>query len=434
MKMQLIASLLSVICLLGGMQPACAQGASRFGRSFQAIKKYQRALSIKTKQPTLPNGGVQRSADEVLNVPVYSLSGVETAVNQQVQTQAAQRVSQRKAKRALQMDLQQVRQAYNAGAWVRSTFQARSESMVYSGTVFKIEYNGQEEIYGVVATHVIAKKLKQNVGLHKLFLAEVLVDGELVAIPAQVVQVGAVGMMDLSLVKFRREDEKYFRPLRISPDPINPGDRIWTQGFVHGRVYPVKERIVHSVSQMHFFSLIQGEQHKRRGLCGAALINQAQELVGIHTGSQMSLSGPDMGFATPAQFLPTLVRAYHNDGEARYALELSGQAVLNLRPDEYVSDAQLESYANEILWRSPVWRRMSMAELQEAIDTHHPRYVEFTVRRLDWAGKQGREFVHITPERLLEGNMMTYRYDLQEGKLISQSKYTKLKKYLLRTQ
>lgn len=434
MKMQLIASLLSVICLLGGMQPACAQGASRFGRSFQAIKKYQRALSIKTKQPTLPNGGVQRAAGEVLNAPVYSLSGVETAVNQQVQTQAAQRVSQRKAKRALQMDLQQVRQAYNTGAWVRSTFQARSESMVYSGTVFKIEYNGQEEIYGVVATHVLAKKSKQHIGLHKQFLAEVLVNGELLVIPAHVVQVGAVGMLDLSLVKFRTEDEKYFQPLRISPHTVNTGDRVWTQGFVHGHVYPVNERTVRTVAPMTFFSPIQGEQHQRRGLCGAAIVNQNQELVGVHTGSQMSLSGTDMGFASPAQFLPMLVQAYHNGGEARYALELSGQAVLNLRPDEYVSDAQLESYTNEILWRSPVWRRMSVVELQEAIDTHHPRYVEFTVRRLEWAGRQGQEFIHITPDRVLEGHMMTYRYDLQEGKIISQSKYTKLKNYLFKTQ
>ena len=49
------------------------------------------------------------------------------------------------------------------GPLLRSTFRARvnrqEENSIFAGTVFKISYHGQEEIYGVIAAHAVGINL-----------------------------------------------------------------------------------------------------------------------------------------------------------------------------------------------------------------------------------------------------------------------------------
>lgn len=317
------------------------------------------------------------------------------------------------------------------GPFVRSTFIVRAPAgNTLSGTVFKIQYQGQEEIYGVIASHAIATKRTDVCDVNQTFRAEVYTEAGVALIPAQVVQVGAYGMLDISLVKFLAEDEALFEPLEISPETPALSENIRTQGFVRGRAYYQGKRHVASLSALTLRSFMPDQQTNRLGLCGGAWINEKGQLVGIHTGSSMGWN-QDVGYATRAEFLAVLVEAYHNGGNAFYPLKLNGHEIIRLRPDEYISDVTLLDGDGAQISRYVFSHKFSFEDMEDALARFSPRYIELTVRRVRWQGRSGHQFIKEHPQRWLEPGLMTYRYDFEEAKVVSQSKYKVLKDHLL---
>ena len=101
--------------------------------------------------------------------------------------------------------------------WVKGIFRAYPKDQLtthaYSGFVFKTE----GEIFGVVASHAISPDYTES-ELGPFFTARFLIDGQMVDIPAEIVQVSAPSMLDVALVKFRPEDEKLFYPFTLAAE------------------------------------------------------------------------------------------------------------------------------------------------------------------------------------------------------------------------
>lgn len=318
------------------------------------------------------------------------------------------------------------------GAFLHSTFLAVSDDLYgYSGTVFKINYQGKEEIYGVIAAHVINRSKVDTRFVHKTFMAQVYTQGKMITIPAEIVQVGAPNMLDIALVKFRPEDEDLFEPLPLNTQEIMPGVPLRRQGFVGGKVVYMPERPLRDKNEILFSSqVIDGPEKSRSGFCGAAVVNQQNELVGIHVGSKGNARTEDTGFAVYAKFLQVLVEAYHHGGEVFYPFKLSGQTIVSLRPDEYISEVVLRNDERKIIYRYFMGYKEAYEIIERDIVRYSARYVEFTVRRVNWKNSHHAQILEDHENALVHKYLRTYVYDLQEQKIISQSKYTKLKDML----
>ena len=285
---------------------------------------------------------------------------------------------------------------------------------VFSGTVFQTTYRGQQEVFAVIPTHAlttqprtILQTMTANASLMRDFTIEAYDEaGNAVSVPAQVVQLGAWGTVDVSLVKLRARDLHLFRPLSINPQ-VSVGETLLSQGFADEYTVFIPHRQVVEITPFSLRTTMGGPRSLRRGLCGSALLNETGELVGIHTGSTSDklADESDTGYATPAYYLNKLVEAYHNRGEAFIPFELDGHKILDLRIDEYISRWVLRGEDGKVLRDSFSSKRFPYQHMLYWVNRLAPRYIELTVGRMKW-NEQNGQYVD------LEHEVRRIRYDV----------------------
>lgn len=309
-------------------------------------------------------------------------------------------------------------------ALLRSTFQAVETTDVptnaFSGTVFKTVYNGEEEIFGVVAAHAIARSAR-DLALKRHFTAGIF-DGEnVVEVPAEIVQLSSPSMLDVALVKFSPEAEGLFHPLRISQVPVEFGDMLSSQGFAGNTDVNIPGRYTVEVTSLSIRTKMPYARDDRPGLCGSALVNADQELVGIHTGSSREADERfDVGFATNASFLNTLVEAYHNGGQASFPLVLGKQKVADLNVDEYISYISFLDESGKTVWQQGYQSKVSFKQVQDMLEIYEPRYLMVTTRRAVW-DESNPDVLFENHTASWDRSKTTYKYDFVEKKLISKT-------------
>ena len=281
--------------------------------------------------------------------------------------------------------------------FLTSTFQARSigkdRTSCFSGTVFEVVYEGKKEIYGAIAAHTIAGSEGSH-SLQKRFVADVYNGKEFVSIPAEIVQLGAPGFLDMALVKFRPEDEKLFTPLVISEKIPTWADVFQTQGFAFQKPIYIEHRIFMGSTPFSIRTNMPWPREDRPGLCGGAVINSSNHLVGIHTGSFYAAYGEpdDIGYSTPARFLNNLVDAYHHGGISKIALEYEGKKMLELNVDEFITGVTLLDENQNAKTALQFFGKFSYQKFKDRMETFHPAYVQFSVNGVFWE-KMAEEFI-----------------------------------------
>ena len=372
-------------------------------RTLQTLSKQTAALSVSAAVSS-------QAARQVLSpVSAAALPVEETSIG----------LFGKPVKPSIQTELLKQRTAWNKERIARSTFIALTQDeFELSGTVFKTTYDGKEEVFGVIASHAIASFKWNFSGVRRHFTAQVFVNGKPKEIKAEIVQVGAMEMLDISLVKFQPEDEKLFEPLVISPTQAVPEEWIETLGFMRGEEVSLPERPVVAISPISLRSYIQGTQSERLGLCGSAILNQRQELVGVHTGSTWGAL-QDLGYATHAKYLNALVDAYHNGGEIFYPVEINGHIIAHLRPDEYISEVTILDEQGRKIVGHRFTNKFSFSYMKVLLEQYAPRYMDIKIRRSVWS----RYYKEILIEHSLFGNPSVSRierYDFETGQRAAQ--------------
>ncbi|MBR4355255.1 MAG: hypothetical protein IKP96_01580 [Elusimicrobiaceae bacterium] len=274
-------------------------------------------------------------------------------------------------------------------------FRAYAPSMLhsYSGAIFKTVYNGQEEIYGVVASHTLApfpidelSELWKYQGLWKTFNLVIYdQNGRLIKLPAEMVQLGAPGMVDAVLVKFRQEDEAKLSPLELDLTGISFGDRLFTQGFVQDELITIAGQQLMRKTPMASQITISGNADARKGLCGGPVMKENHrgklKLAGIHVGSQLSKDDQmtDIGYVIEAKYLQLLVESYHTEGKTTFPLIFNGRTLLNLHLNEYISGMVLFDEKRNIIWEDTDIHFFSYRKLMKLIMQFSPRYIGFEI-------------------------------------------------------
>ncbi len=288
----------------------------------------------------------------------------------------------------------------------------------FSGTVFKTVYNGEEEIFGVVASHAIAQSTLDR-ALHRHFTMSVFDGEKMVKMPAEIVQLSSPSMLDVALVKFSPEAEPLFHPLRISEGPVQLGETLSSQGFAGNKDVNIPERKITKVTPLSVRTTLPIARDERPGLCGSAVVNGNKELVGIHTGSTYDRQDAqfDVGYATNASFLNKLVEAYHNGGNATFPLILNGREIIPLNVDEYISYVSFQDAEGKQLWQKGFDSKFSYSQVQEMLEIYSPRYIMVTVRRAAWDPKNPEILSENRSSRDL--SKVTYKYDWESGEVVS---------------
>ncbi len=295
----------------------------------------------------------------------------------------------------------------------KSTFQARPAGVDFnfvSGTLFKAK---DGKTYGVIAAHGLAQANYLS-RVKQVFEADVfdVNTQQFVTVPAKVIQISAPSWLDLALVGFSLPEEVTLQPFTVFDKPIGwQAETLQSQGFSRQEMIHIDERWILSTTPYSIRTTISLPRDERIGYCGGALLNDADELVGIHTGSVLSARDEqeDRAYATQAIFLDKLVEAYYNKGKATIPFLLEEKYGLDLNVDEYVSEISLFDKNNQEITTLRYPKRLAYRHLMEWVEISRPRYADISVKKVNWIG---------TGKQLLEDNndpdkkpYKKYRYD-----------------------
>ncbi|WP_428049155.1 hypothetical protein [Candidatus Avelusimicrobium caledoniensis] len=313
--------------------------------------------------------------------------------------------------------------ALNQETILRGVFQARETTVnrtnLFSGTVFQATHNGVPETYVAVAAHALESG---RFVLGKTFTADIYAgDGTFKAVPVEIIQVSAPSMLDVAIGKVLEGAEE-LRPFEISRRPFSNGDKAVSYGFAGQKFVAIENRMFSSKTPLCIRTTMPYPRNDRMGLCGSALLDEAGQLIGIHTGSTYGKYGEadDVGHATDVRLLEVLVEAAYHDGVGTFPLILGGQKVLDMPVDGYISYVRLFNENKKQLWQRGFESKFAYDQVNAMIEKFSPRYIELTTRRVHWDPA--------TPDKLLEirnprdKTRRTYRYDFKEGKIIFESK------------
>ena len=391
-----IFPLLVAVCASTVVFPCWAQklpaGLGRFGRQSGSLSREASALSIIKKsvemtarQAVLAAQGATRTVGWTPDGVFYDEEGN----------------SLRRSTRTARLPL-----PAEKAPWVKGIFRAYPKDQLtthaYSGFVFKTE----GEVFGVVAAHTISPDYTES-ELGPFFTARFLIDGQIIDIPAEIVQVSAPSMLDIALVKFRPEDEKLFHPFTLAEEEPSLGETLQGIGFSHNRVAFMPKRRLLENTLISLRTDMVFPRVDRPGLCGGPVLNQNGEVVGVHTGSKRAVE--DIGFATKAGYLQMLVAAYRQQAQLQtlFPLRLGAHHVADLNVNEYVSAVNIQDENGNIVWRHSVSEKFPYNTILKQLP--RGRYIELDISRVWWMG----QFLMQSP-----ANARKVRYDLIEERAV----------------
>lgn len=261
-----------------------------------------------------------------------------------------------------------------------------SKEIGYSVTVFKTQYQGKEEIFGVMPSHALPNDFSHRFdSVGKNFQVAVKqADGTSKMLQAKVVQVSPQSMLDISLVKFEPQDETLLRPLLLAEDEAQLNEILFSYGFAAGK----ETAISRSVNALSFLSVRtnQAIEGAREGFCGSPLLDANGRIKAIHTGTVEGSNGKeDVSYGTHVTFIRKLVEAYHNEGQASYPLLLQEEPVAQLQVDEYISAFYLYDENGKKLTQQNIDGKFSQSTILKALKSHpQASYLQLTSRKAQW--------------------------------------------------
>ena len=288
----------------------------------------------------------------------------------------------------------------------------------FSGTVFEIETNGKKEIFGVVAAHTIAIG-NQIPGLGKHFIAVVFLkdDPQPHFIPAEIVAVSPANVSDIALVKFPKEGEKLLSPYPLGK--ITTEKTLDSTGYDQWGFVFLPKRLILKNTPYIIHTSMPLLRMERTGMCGSALLNRKEQLVGIHIGSRVDPLAPDAetySYVTPSSQLRFLANAYLEGKTGTVPFYLAQEHSLPLAPNEYITSIQLQDANGKTLLTQKTVYRFSRALFKVALQKYpQAKFVRVTARKVTWS--ENGEVLQLG--RSPRNTYKIYLYDLSKKEIVS---------------
>ncbi len=288
----------------------------------------------------------------------------------------------------------------------------------FSGTVFEIEKNGKKEFFGAVAAHTIVTD-KEFPRLAKHFTAVVFLknDPQPHFIPAEIVSVSPANVSDIALVKFPKEAEKLLSPYPLGK--ITTEKTLHSTGYDHWGFTFLPKRLILKNTPYIIHTSMPLLRMERTGMCGSALLNRKEQLVGIHIGSRVDPFSPDeetYSYVTPSSQLGFLANAYLEGKTGTVPFYLDEGHSLPLAPNEYITSIQLQDAEGKSLLTQKAVYRFSRALFKAALQKYpQTQFIRVTARKVTWS--ENGELLQLgrSPRDIYK----IYLYDLNKKEIVS---------------
>ncbi len=285
------------------------------------------------------------------------------------------------------LDAEQVSLAFNADLGKSVVFAPieNGKKGGFTVTIIKTEYEGSEEVFGVIATHVLpSDTLYAASSLQRSFHVQVpKADGTYITIPAEVVQISPQSMLDISLVKFPKEAEELLSPLELADTPAAINEILFSYGFAD----TAPSRFRRTVTNNSFMGprTDMSLTGLRYGYCGSPLLDALGKVKAIHTGTKEGKNGELVSYGTHVTHIRTLIDAYHNNGVKDYELTVNEHAIGKLAADEYISSIYLYDASGKRILTKNFEDKFSESFVVKALEEHpDAAYLQFTTRKALW--------------------------------------------------
>ena len=255
----------------------------------------------------------------------------------------------------------------------------------YSVTVFKINYNGKEEVFGIVPSHSLPQAGHFHdftVGLDgKEFPIRLRhATGEEKEIAGTIIQVTPPSMLDITLVKLDPAALPYVQPLELADENASLQEVLFSYGYAAGTSTGVDRTVnAQSFISVRTNQTIEGDRY---GFCGSPWLDANNKIKAIHTGSVVGVAGKeDVSFGTHVNFIRKLVDAYYHNGKSTYELVLGGHPLATLNVDEYIADVELLDKNNQVLFSHEFEGKFSQSIILNALKQFpQATYIKLTSR------------------------------------------------------
>lgn len=301
----------------------------------------------------------------------------------------------------------------------------KDPDMRFSGTVFEVEYNGEKEVYGAIATHAITSDPNDPFGVMRHFKATVYLPGQPNPqyLEAEIVASFPVRTLDISLVKFSKTAEKLLTPYPLGH--IGQEKTLQSVGYTHWGFSFLPERKILKRTPYSIHTSMPLSHTKRIGMCGSALLNSKAELVGIHTGSMDPLSSSKnqqtVSFVAPASYLHYLVEAYHNGGKIQFPFYIAPHHFIPLDINEYATFLRLEDANGTPLTREAIPFHFPHQHFKNLLKQYpQAKFLKLTTQQITWT----KDATALRPADEFQDPYKVYLYDLENRKVLNTTQYT----------
>lgn len=316
----------------------------------QPVKKWAKSAAAKTAERKTERAAQASRAAGALKTTAHPAAKAGADAADQALQAALKKAAAAAKRRATWQTTKQM---------TRSVFFIQPHAPFYTvgtGFVFEIAYNGKTEVWGVVASHV-AQAVKP------FFFATFFKDGKPHHYRAEIVLHGHFNAADAALVRFE-SNEDFFQtvlPLQLAPSPAPVKTPHVSYAFhVDEKIefIPGRNRKVLDASPRLLTTNYVFKPHKRKGMCGGPLLNEKQEVIGMHTGS----STEDVSNFPPPQFLPQSGQPFWPVNE-RGAAGAPYKRVSHAVPAARIADLVHAYHNNGVLLRPVKWNGFKIMDL-----------------------------------------------------------------------
>ena len=193
-----------------------------------------------------------------------------------------------------------------------------------SAFVIEVPYKGQKKRWGVSAAHY-------------LFVKPV-VSSEQGPVPLRVAAQGSPGSNDIILFELPSSVLSSVKPLSLSVQPVHEGQQLHSLGFFKGSWHHEKNRIVQEVTPLRVVTSLKvnttAKKLLREGACGGPILNNRNEVVGVHVGSS---ARKQEGYFVPAQHIKDIIIAHYQLNESEKPLLFNGRKISSINVNESIA-------------------------------------------------------------------------------------------------
>ncbi|MBO5910619.1 MAG: hypothetical protein J6Q05_00255 [Elusimicrobiaceae bacterium] len=193
-----------------------------------------------------------------------------------------------------------------------------------SAFVIEDTYQGKKQLWGITAAHYHF----QNPQLTHLYTNRRL--------HTQIYAQGGGGINDIAIFPIPSALKDKVVPLKLAAQRAKLGEKVHSISFFDQQIHHETDRTVQEVAPHRILTSLQvPNSFTRLGACGSPILNEQNEVLGVHVSSSCR---HQTGGVVPADHIRSLLEAYHQKTSLQQPIYFNGTQLTTLGINEFIRD------------------------------------------------------------------------------------------------